>query len=58
MKKFMKYSQAESYDKLLFGNDPKIIQSKIVDFLRYLSLNASVSSVTVTSYLTTINIFL
>jgi hypothetical protein len=32
MKKFMKYCQVESYDELLFGNDPKIFQSKIVDF--------------------------
>jgi site-specific recombinase XerD len=57
MKKFMKYCQVESYDELLFGNDPKIIQSKIVEFLRYLSLNVGVSSVTVTSYLTTITYF-
>jgi hypothetical protein len=33
MKKFMKYCQVESYDELLFGNDPKIFQSMIVDFL-------------------------
>jgi hypothetical protein len=57
MKKFMKYCQVESYDELLFGDDPKIIQSRIVDFLRYLSLNVGVSSATVTSYLTTITYF-
>jgi hypothetical protein len=34
MKKFMEYCQVESYDELLFGNNPKIIQSKIVE-LRY-----------------------
>jgi hypothetical protein len=29
----MKSCQVECYDELLFGNNPKIIQSKIVDFL-------------------------
>ena len=56
MKKFIKYCQVESNDELLFSNDPKIIQSKIVE-LRYLSLNVGVSSATVTSYLTTITYF-
>lgn len=56
LKKFFKYCQVETYDDLLFGNDIKLIQSKIEDFLIH-TQNLGLSSSTLSGLRNTIRYF-